>query len=71
MARHYGVVSRQRLVASVAILLSFSFTLGATDDASGGRAAQSRRQMRKVPYPADALDLRAVPYKILFETYTD
>ena len=25
--------------------------------------------MRKVPYSADALDLRTIPYKILFETY--
>ena len=68
MVKHRGVVSCQRLVAGAAILLFFSFVLGADNDASGG-AAQGRRLIKKVPYSADALDLRTIPYKILFETY--
>lgn len=71
MARHYGNMNRQQLTAGAVVLLSFLLALGANDDAAGGRRARNREQTRKVPFPADTLDLRGIPYKILLETFVE
>jgi len=70
MRRHRGNAGWQRLVASAIILLSVSFALGADSNTADGNAGRGRDRVRKVPFRAGALDLGAIPYKILYETYT-
>ncbi len=71
MARHHWNTNCRQLTAAAAILLSSSLTLAADNAPSSRTAARDRERVRKVPFPTDALDLRAIPYKILFETYVE
>ncbi len=71
MARHHGNTNCRQLTAAAAILLSSSLTLAADNALSSHTVARNREHVRKTPFPTDALDLRAIPYKILFETYVE
>jgi WD40 repeat protein len=71
MATRYNDPREIRPTVGITVVLSCILTLGVINDArcESRLQAQNRVRLRKVPSSKSEMDLSAVPYKILFETY--
>jgi Tol biopolymer transport system component len=71
MTKRRDTTREIRPTGGIVVILSCFLILGLIDDARCGSQvqAQNRIRLRKVPVPKSEMDLAAVPYKILFETY--
>ena len=52
-------------------VLSLLLTFGVINNAFCGTRTGNRPKIRDIPSPREEIDLGAIPYKILYETYRD
>ncbi|MBA7635985.1 Tol-Pal system protein TolB [subsurface metagenome] len=67
MAKRWYITGLSR--TGIGIILCSLLTLIAVNDAICGPARQNRARIRKVPSPRTELNLKEIPFKIVYETY--
>jgi Tol biopolymer transport system component len=71
MTKQYSITRRRLLEAGIFVLLSIFLCLVTINDALCGPQDENRPELKKMPYPREEIDLEAIPFKILYETYRD
>lgn len=63
------VETKRSSMGGIAAILVVLFAFSLAEDAFSGPAVQQELRVKKVPSPREGLNLKDIPFKILFETY--
>jgi Tol biopolymer transport system component len=69
MTEQYSIIKRRLSELGAMVFLSLLLTTTMIDNALCGSQVQDGSTFKKMPYPREEIDLGAIPFKILYETF--